>query len=275
MTIDFSLISDNLIKNDDGIWYAKTQNKISYPEEGNAFCMQLEDNSYWFKHRNSCIVELVKKYSPNTTFFDIGGGNGFVAKGLENAGISTVLVEPGQSGASNAKARGLSNVVCATTETSGFEKNSIAAIGLFDVVEHIDDDEAFLAQNYDFLHKEGMIYITVPAYNFLWSNEDDYAGHYRRHTIDSMSKTLKKIGFKIVYTSYLFSVLPLPIFLLRSLPSKLGFNKQVSNLDKYKNEHSEGNTSGVLQKIWNWELSKIKKNQSIKFGSSVLIIAKK
>ena len=273
--IDFTKFSDNLVKKEDGIWYAKTQNDVSYPEEGNSLCLQLEENSYWFQHRNNCIIELVKHYSPNATFFDIGGGNGFVAKGLENAGISTILVEPGQSGARNAKARGLSNIVCATTETSGFEKSSIDAIGLFDVVEHIDNDEAFLAQNYDFLRKNGLIYITVPAYNFLWSNEDDYAGHFRRHTVSSMKLLLKKTGFEVVYSSYLFSILPLPIFVFRSIPSKLGFSKKVNDVEKYKKEHSKDTATNILQKVWDWEFSKIQKQQFIGFGSSVLIIGRK
>ncbi len=273
--IDFTTFSNNLVKKEDGIWYAKTQNEISYPEEGNSLCLQLEDNSYWFQHRNNCIVELVKHFSPNKTFFDIGGGNGFVAKGLENAGISTVLVEPGQSGARNAKARGLSNVVCATTETSGFEENTIDAIGLFDVVEHIDNDAAFLTQNYDFLRKNGLIYITVPAYNFLWSNEDDIAGHFRRHTIASMKCLLQKVGFEVEFASCLFSILPLPIFAFRSIPSKLGFNKKTKGLETYKKEHSKNIASGILQKVWDWEFSKIKQQKPVAFGSSVLIIGRK
>ena len=90
--IDFTTFSNNLVKKEDGVWYAKTQIEVSYPEEGNAQCLQLEDNSYWFQHRNNCITELVKHYSPDATFFDIGGGNGFVAKGLEKVGISTILI---------------------------------------------------------------------------------------------------------------------------------------------------------------------------------------
>ena len=273
--IDFTAFSNNLVEKEDGIWYAKTQNEISYPEEGNSLCLQLEDNSYWFQHRNNCIINLVKHYSPNATFFDIGGGNGFVAKGLENAGISTVLVEPGQSGARNAKARGLTNIVCATTETSGFEKNSIDAIGLFDVVEHINDDEAFLTQNFDFLRKDGLIYITVPAHKFLWSNEDDFAGHFRRHTISSMTNLLKKTGFKVEFASYLFSILPLPIFAFRSIPSKLGFNKKENDVEKHKKDHSKNASSDILQKVWDWEFSKIKQQKPVGFGSSVLIIGKK
>ena len=47
------------------------------------------------------------KYCANNVYFDVGGGNGFVAKGLEEKGISTVLIEPGIQGCINAKNRGL------------------------------------------------------------------------------------------------------------------------------------------------------------------------
>ena len=73
-------------------------NKISYPTDGNDICFSIEDNSFWFKHRNNCIISLAKKYVKDTPFFDIGGGNGFVSKRLEENGIQTCLVEPGIQG---------------------------------------------------------------------------------------------------------------------------------------------------------------------------------
>jgi hypothetical protein len=45
---------------DDGIWRAGEQEPISYPQEGNDRCFEIEDKSFWFQHRNACIVELVK-----------------------------------------------------------------------------------------------------------------------------------------------------------------------------------------------------------------------
>jgi hypothetical protein len=81
----------DLIKKD-AIYYSARTRKLSYPEDGNEDCFELEDESFWFKHRNNCIIEVVKRFNPKDIFFDIGGGNGFVAKGLENNGVQTVLV---------------------------------------------------------------------------------------------------------------------------------------------------------------------------------------
>jgi SAM-dependent methyltransferase len=269
-------IADN-VELRDGIWFSKTQEVVSYPEEGSSMCLEIEDGSYWFQHRNKCIIELVKKNSSGKTFFDIGGGNGFVALGLQKSGIETVLIEPSIVGVKNGKARGLNNLVCSTLQDASFKLNSIPAIGVFDVVEHIEKDDDFLKQMHDYLEPGGKLYITVPAYKFLWANEDDYSGHYRRYTISKLTKQLQNLGYEINYSTYLFSPLVMPVFLFRSLPSKLGFNKNVEDVEKYKSEHGnqEGFLTKIIKKILNKEYEKISKGLSVSFGSSCLVVASK
>jgi 2-polyprenyl-3-methyl-5-hydroxy-6-metoxy-1,4-benzoquinol methylase len=268
--------SENILLKDK-IYFAKTQREISYPKSGNEACYQLEANSFWFKHRNNCILEAVKKYSPNKHFFDIGGGNGFVAKNLVEHGIKTVLIEPGIDGCVNAQKRGLEYVVCSTLEDAQFKLNAIPSIGLFDVVEHIEHDIEFLTSIFNYLENDGLVYITVPAFKNLWSNEDNDAGHYRRYTTSNLNSKLEKIGFKIVYSSYIFSILPIPVFLFRSLPSKLGFHKNSNDVNKYNEEHKakKGLINNVLNKIWSWELGKIKVGARIPIGGSCFVVAKK
>jgi hypothetical protein len=261
----------------DGIYFSEKSSVISYPEKGNEDFFMIEENSFWFKHRNECIYEAFKKFSTSNLFFDIGGGNGFVAKYLENKNVETVLVEPGLSGCLNAKKRDLKNIVCATLEDAKFNKNSLPNVGLFDVVEHIEDDLGFMKMIYEYSQKQGLVYISVPAYSFLWSNEDKDAGHYRRYTIETISDCLQKAGFAIQYKTYLFSPLPVPIFLSRSLPSKLGFNKKSNDVNKHKNEHttSKGFTKTIMNWFLNKELNKIKRKKKTSFGGSVFIIAEK
>jgi SAM-dependent methyltransferase len=270
MNID--LYTKNLIKKD-GIWYSTKKAAISYPDEGNEHCFQIEDNSFWFRHRNNCIVEVLKKYPPKGAFFDVGGGNGFVAKAVQDIGMETILVEPGEKGCINAKKRKVENVICATIENAGFEKSSIPAIGVFDVVEHFENDKALLENLNGFLQKDGLLYITVPCHEFLWSNEDDDAGHYNRYTIKSLSKKLNDTGFTVQYATYFFSILPLPIFFFRTIPSRLGFNKNAGAVDKYAGEHKS--KGSVLDKLWALELGRIKQGKTIPFGGSCLVVAKK
>lgn len=139
--IDISKIGKNLKKGDDGIFYSKITSEISYPEDGNEKCMQIEDNSFWFNHRNNVIIRSVNNFSKNNfIFFDVGGGNGYVSKGLMDVGIQVILIEPGVNGAQNAVSRGVKTVICSTLENAGFDNSSIDAIGLFDVIEHIEKD---------------------------------------------------------------------------------------------------------------------------------------
>lgn len=267
----------NIIVNDNGIYYSKTDSNIHYPENGNEHCLQIEQDSFWFNHRNNIIAANVKKYNANSIFFDIGGGNGIVAKRLQDEEVKTVIIEPGKNGALNAQKRGIKNVVCSTLEDAKFRSNSIDSIGLFDVLEHIEDDYSFLMNINKFMKNNGHIYITVPAYNFLWSNEDVDAGHFRRYSVTELNKLLKKCGYSVIYSTYIFSILPIPIFLFRSLPSRLGFNKKSNDIYKHQNEHrqKQGILNKVLGKIWNWELSRINRNKYIPMGGSCFVVGKK
>ncbi|HYG51095.1 MAG TPA: methyltransferase domain-containing protein [Flavobacteriales bacterium] len=261
----------------DGIYFSHHSSPVSYPQSGNEACFQIENNSFWFKHRNNCIVEAVKKYAPNSLFFDVGGGNGFVAMGLQDAGIQTVLVEPGIHGCLNAKKRGLSTVVCSTFENASFKNSSLPAVGLFDVVEHIEQDHDFLKRVHTYLAVKGFVFITVPAYNSLWSNEDRDAGHFRRYTLSKLEKLVETSGFSIVYSTYIFSVLPFPIFFSRALPSRLGLNKKSHALDKHIQEHKpkKGAIDSLLNRVWQKELAKISKEKKIRFGGSCMLVAQK
>ncbi|WP_407641098.1 methyltransferase domain-containing protein [Bryocella elongata] len=77
-------------------------------------------------------------------------------------------------------------------------------IGLFDVVEHIREDVAFVRNRHRLLIPGGSIYITVPAYQWLWSDEDSSSGHAQRYTLKMLRQSLEKAGFTIDYETYRF-----------------------------------------------------------------------
>lgn len=273
--ISIPQVSNNL-ENKDGIWYPSEKQKISYPDKGNADCLQVEDNSFWFKHRNKCISTLVSRYAADKTFWDIGGGNGFVSKGLQNSGISTILVEPGELGAQTAYERGVKNVICATFESAGIKNSTIESAGLFDVIEHIEDDESLLISLNKVMASGAYVFITVPAYQMLWSKDDDYAGHFRRYTTSRLNNTLIKAGFEPVFNTYFFSLLVIPVFLFRTLPGKLGLGKRPDSKEKITSDHNaEGFVSKLLSKVWDWELKRIIAGKRIRFGGSCLAVARK
>jgi SAM-dependent methyltransferase len=258
----------------DGIWFADIKTEISYPTDGNNSCFQIEEESFWFKHRNNCILSVLNKYSQDKEIIDIGGGNGFVSSFLQKNNYNPILIEPGISGCINAKSRGLNNIICSSFQDIKIKNNIISNVGIFDVLEHLENDNGFLKDIYSKLKIGGKLFITVPAYNFLWSYEDENAGHFRRYTLKKIKKLLVNTGFKIDYSTYFFAPLFLPIFVFRTLPFL--FRKKIDKKHgKTKKEHSQSKFNSILQKLWAWELRKINKNKKIKIGSSCLLVVSK
>jgi len=274
--IDVAELSSNLCQREDGIWIARSQREISYPESGNDVCFAVEDKSFWFAHRNRVISELVRRYSPDAAFFGIGGGNGCVSMALQTAGIDSVLVEPGPSGAINAKRRGLNTVIQSTLEDAGFKSASIPSAGAFDVVEHIENDTEFVSQLWDYLAPGGYLFVTVPAFEFLWAFDDVHAGDFRRYTLKSLSQLLTQCGFEVAYSGYLFSFLVPSILLCRTIPSRLGFRKSVSVEMTAREHKGEGGfIRRTMQSLLNAEVRKVESGKSIRIGSSCIAVAKK
>jgi len=275
--IDIRSIAPDLTLSADGVWCSQSQQEVSYPSDGNESCFQIEESSFWFKHRNACIVAAVTSFPPNDLgpIFDIGGGNGYVSIGLIQAGFDVVLVEPGRAGAVNARKRGVPTVICASTATAGFAPSAMAAVGLFDVVEHIQDDVRFLRSIRGLVKKGGRLYATVPAYSALWSNEDELAGHFRRYTCGSISQAIEQAGFKVQYATYIFRPLPLPILLLRALPHRLGRASPASNTRDITRDHHPGSSiaSRALRWLLDGEASKISSKRRMACGGSCLVVA--
>ncbi len=245
---------------------------ISYPEENQAICFEVEDSSFWYSHRNRCICEVVKQHlAKGTPFFDVGGGNGVVSRELQKLGFDVSLVEPGFTGIQNAQKRGITQILCATFEECGFSENVIPAIGLFDLLEHIENDSEFLDRVKQVLVRNGKLFMTVPAYPFLWSNHDQQVGHFRRYTIGRLSQQLKQLGYQVDYSTYLFGLLPIPIWLYRTLPSKLGFYKNIDKNIKRKEHHPNQTLFTPFINRWlETELNAIRKQHSLRFGIAFL-----
>jgi hypothetical protein len=212
-------------------------------------------------------------------FIDIVAGNGhqlsFFQKGIFNRfGIKSGMCGPGLVGCTNAVNRGVDNVYCCLFDELPIEEFNIGAIGLFDVIEHIEDDVSFLKGVAKRVPAGTKIYISVPALKSLWSSEDEYAGHFRRYNRNDIKRILDNTNLKFIYSSYFFSYYVPFVWLLRVLPDKLG--KKYTNdvlAGKEKDYHHRSKKLNGILNFLHWiemKLSKI----GIKplFGTSRLIV---
>lgn len=276
--IDLARLSTALHHDPDGIWRARnaSEEKRSFPDQAHEQLFRFEDESFWFAHRNACIAAALGRYRIDGPMLDVGGGNGAVGLALQKHGLDTVLLEPGPEGALNACRRGLRSVVNATLEDARFADGTFAAAGAFDVVEHIADDEPILREVHRVLRPGGVLCVTVPAYRWLWSSEDDFAGHHRRYTLPRLTKVLERCGFKVAFQTYFFAPLTVPVFLLRSIPHRLHRRSDSAIADNATKQHMPSPAvRRVMDSLLAPEVLRIKRGRAIPFGTSCLAVAVK
>jgi SAM-dependent methyltransferase len=275
--VDLDSFGAALQRVDTGYWRTcGGPSDVAYPEHGSDLCFALEDESFWFRHRNDCLVDLVKRYPPQGPLFDVGGGNGVVAAALQRAGVPVVLVEPLQRGVDNARRRGCDTVVCGSLEQAGFPDESLPAVGMFDVLEHINEDRAFLSFVRAQLQPGGRLYLTVPAFAALWSDDDDFAGHFRRYTLPLLNRTLTATGFVVDFQTYFFWFLPAPLLLLRTLPSWFGLRADPGGAQtRREHKQASGWTQALLERCLLLERQRLARRRPIPLGTSCLIAARR
>jgi SAM-dependent methyltransferase len=276
---DLARISSSLAQGDTGIWVpiaSRSGSKVSFPTQGHQECLAVEDQSFWFRHRNACLLQMLGRFPPGGAVFELGAGNGFVTSAFEGAGHECVALEPAVEGARNARLRGVRTVVCSTLESAAFQAGSLPAIGLFDVIEHIEHDGPFLTEVARVLSPGGRVYVTVPAYRWLWSDEDVEAGHFRRYALRRMRRDLESVGLSIEYATYFFSPLLLPVFLFRTLPSLLR-RRSVAPASRAAAQHApqSGFLTRILIEALGAELAWLRAGRRLPFGSSCLLVARK
>lgn len=173
----------------------------------------LEARNYWFRARNVLLSWALRKYFPGArSFLEIGCGTGFVLGGIAGAMPQLAMH------ASEISSRALPYAAGRVPRAEFFQMDARAIpyvehfdiIGLFDVLEHIEDDARVLAQAHRALRHGGGLIITVPQHGFLWSQYDEHAHHVRRYGARELRARLLQAGFRIVMmTSFVSLLLPL------------------------------------------------------------------
>jgi hypothetical protein len=163
--------------------------------------------------------------------------------------------------------------VCATLDDAGFGRGTLAAAGLFDVVEHIPDDRAFLQQVRERLIPGGRLYMSVPAFNALWSAEDDLVGHHRRYTVPGLNALLQATGFSVDFATYFFWPLPFPLFLLRTLPSRLGRRTTLDPRQTASELRPSPFIERTMTSLLDWERHRLRRGSTVPIGTSCLAVA--
>ncbi len=141
---------------------------------------------------------------------DIGCGDGFliseIVSGLdacEAVAIDTELSEDALS-----KLSSNDQGIMFRRDTTQCGKQWADALLLLGVLEHQEDDLKFLKHlTEQYIKQSGIVLITVPAYNQLFSRHDEFLGHHRRYDRVELSSLAGASGLVMVRSGYAFSSL--------------------------------------------------------------------
>ncbi len=172
----------------------------------------LEADHFWFRVRNALIIWALGKYGERvSSFMEIGCGTGFVLQAISRGFPKIRLVgsEIYPEGIAFAAERILGGEFMQMDARRIPFSAEFDAVGAFDVIEHIKNDDAVLQQMYRALKPDGLLLLTAPQHRWLWSPVDEYSCHIRRYTGRELHDKLTLAGFTIVRsTSFVTSLLP-------------------------------------------------------------------
>ncbi len=184
----------------------------------------VETEHFWFVARNEMIRSLILQFIPaprGSTFLDIGCGTGVMLGILERAGFTPTGLDINARAIAYALA--VSNAAFVRQSVFTYvPRRKFAAVGVFDVVEHVEDDIGFFKRCHTFLTPSGYLFLTVPANPRLWSEIDALSGHQRRYTKNDVQTKLEQSGFRILFLGH-WNTLLLPVYALwRMMTDRFG-----------------------------------------------------
>ncbi|MHB1301429.1 MAG: class I SAM-dependent methyltransferase [Burkholderiales bacterium] len=232
---------------------------------------KLEEKNFWFRGRNRLILWALNRYFPEASgFMEVGCGTGYVLSGIRKEFPEMKLwgSEIDASGLGFAARRvGNTELIQMDARAMPF-REEFDVIGAFDVLEHVEEDEAVLGQVHAALKPGGGVMLTVPQHPFMWSQQDVAACHVRRYSRSELLGKLKRAGFRIQLATSFVSLL-FPLMMLSRLVTKQTPTDPMSELRLGRG------TNALFESVMNIEARLIKMNIHPPFGGSLLTVARK
>ena len=182
-----------------------------------------EDRAHWwFIGRRAVILAEMARRLPagRARMAELGCGSGGMLEALARFGTA-VGVETDAALRARAQERGLDVRVGALPDAIPLHPGRWDAVCLFDVLEHVDDEAGALAACRRLLVPGGRLFVTVPAYAWLWSRHDELLGHRRRYTARALRQVAERAGFTVERLTYFNTILAPPIMAVRIVRAAL------------------------------------------------------
>jgi SAM-dependent methyltransferase len=241
------------------------------------FLFKMEQRHFWHVGRKRIILDVLRRNINNLSecrMLEIGCGNGNILTYLEANGID---IEGGDifiEGLRFCRQRSNSANLYLLDILSLPFHNNFEIIGIFDVLEHIENDMKALSEINLALKPGGNLILTVPAYQLLWSPFDEGVGHKRRYGLKDIRAKLENSGFVVKKISfYVFFLFPI-IAAIRLITKALPVNNKKRKIETVLEANTIPVINGIFSALLKLEMM-LMRYTNLPFGSSLLVLAEK
>lgn len=186
---------------------------------------QLETSHWWFLARRQIIEETIRRLvrpRDGACILEAGCGSGGNLEILKTFGDVHAFEYDEDARRVATMRAGVDIPFGALPDDLPFDGTQFDLIGLFDVLEHIEHDVECLVALRGKLADGGAIFLTVPAFQFLWSKHDERHHHFRRYSKASLKRAAARAGLVVDRSFYFNSFLFPAATAARALKSIIG-----------------------------------------------------
>jgi SAM-dependent methyltransferase len=234
--------------------------------------LEVDEHHWWYRGRRRVIrAELDRLPLPSgARVLDAGCGSGRTLQELVDYG-DVSGIELNTEAAALARGRALGDVQVGRLEELPWEDETFDLITCLDVIEHVPDDTAALAELRRVCRSGGWLLVTVPAYQALWSHHDEANHHYRRYSRAALRAAAAAAGWQLERMSSFNSLLLAPAAAVRLAQRRLGtHNGYTSDLDL-----GPAWLNDVLERPLALEASWLARGRTLPAGLSLLAVLRR
>lgn len=161
---------------------------------------------WWFEGRRAVLREVMRRHlgaRRDLRLLDVGAGTFANLPMLEEFGSVVGLESSGEAIAIAKRQLGEQRVHAVQGALPGGVPGGrrFDVVTAIDVLEHLEQPVESLRAMHAALEPEGWLFVTVPAWQFLWSAHDDTNHHFRRYAPRQLRAHLEAGGFRVTWWS--------------------------------------------------------------------------
>jgi SAM-dependent methyltransferase len=231
----------------------------------------VEATHWWFVGRRKLFARIIGKLpvAPDDPVLDVGTSTGTNLRLLRELGFQRVTgLDMSEDAIRFCSAKGLGSVRLGDVTRMPFEDQSFSLVLATDIIEHVDDDGAAIAEIHRVLKPGGCALVSVPAFPSLWGFQDEVSHHKRRYRMKPLLDKLRQGRLEPLDAFHFNFLLFGPIWAARQ------FFKVAKPDIRSENDLNPPLVNSILGTVFDFD---VKAAQRLRppFGVSILVAAQK